>query len=78
MSYYTRPCAARGLESYRCRGRFGWIMIGAVNDDDALNEARRSWSGAEMKHIERWDGEQYVPVKDADRDQDLTPTGPGI
>lgn len=78
MSYHTRPCAAAGFESYRCRGRFGWIMIGALDDEHALSEARRSWSGAEMKHIERWDGERYVPVIAPIEDEVRDTSGPSI
>jgi hypothetical protein len=59
----NKPCAAAGLISYRCRGRYhGWIMIGAKSDKDALSEARRSWEGAFIEDIERWDGERYVVV----------------
>lgn len=58
-----RPLAAEGLISYRCRNRYGWTMIGAKDDDDALREARRSWDpGAEKQHLEVWDGLRYVPV----------------
>lgn len=78
MSYHTRPCAAAGLESYRCRGRFGWIMIGAVSDENALSEARRSWSGAEMNHIERWNGDRYVPLVSSDVDETLSQHGPRV
>lgn len=60
--YWERPCAAAGLISYRCRSRFGWIMIGAMTDDAALAEARRSWAGAARDGLERWNGNRYVPV----------------
>ena len=39
MSLTDRPLAAPGLISYRCRNRFGWTMIGARDDTDALKEA---------------------------------------
>jgi hypothetical protein len=61
--YWNRPCADASLISYRCLGRFGWIMIGAKSDDDALNEARRSWPGATPDLISRWNGNQYVPIE---------------
>ncbi len=60
--YWNRPCAAANLISYRCRGRFGWIMIGAKSDDDALSEARRSWPEATRDRIERWDGARYFAI----------------
>lgn len=59
-NHHTKPLAAPGLVSYRCRGPLGWIMIGAVDDADALNEARRSNSAARLEDLQRWDGSQYV------------------
>ena len=58
-----RPLAALGLISYRCKNRFGWTMIGARDDADALKEARRTWSGSRIEDLERWDGKQYAKVK---------------
>lgn len=53
-----RPLAVKGLTSYRYRGPFGWIMIGANGDKDALREAARSLSYARTKpvkkHLEVW------------------------
>lgn len=40
--FYDRPCAISGLVSYRYRGTYGWIMIGAKDDADAMREASRS------------------------------------
>lgn len=61
------PLAAKGLISYRYKGRFGWIMIGAKDDNDALNEAKRSISDKTHKidnvNLQIWDGMQYVGVK---------------
>lgn len=57
-----RPLAVAGLKSYRCRGRYGFIMIGAADDADALREARRSWPEATADRIEVWDGAQYAPL----------------
>ena len=34
--------AAQGFETYRYKGRFGWIYIGANSTAEALREARRS------------------------------------
>lgn len=59
--FWDRPMAASGLISYRARGRYGWIMIGARNDADAMREARRSTQNP--TNLQRWDGAEYVPVK---------------
>lgn len=61
--YFDRPCAAAGLASYRCKGRYGWIMIGATSHADALREARRSCDVARREDLEVWDGSRYVPAK---------------
>jgi hypothetical protein len=60
-----RPLAAHGLTSYRYKGRFGWIMIGAKDHEGALNEARRSTDNVVVKNLQIWDGESYVPVTNA-------------
>lgn len=61
MQFYNKPCAAHGLESYRYRGRYGWIMIGALNDADALNEARRSVQGeVSYSLLQFWNGNDYT------------------
>lgn len=57
-----KPMAAAGLTSYRCRGRYGWIMIGAKSDADAWREALRSSDEARRDTLQRWDGARYVPV----------------
>lgn len=65
MPYHERPCAAPGLISYRYRGRFGWVMIGATGVDDALRHAERSIEGAaEIGRLEVWDAQRsaYVAV----------------
>lgn len=54
------PCAAKGLVSYRAHGRFGWIMIGASDDEDAMREAKRSTPNP--TDLQVWDGRAYVPV----------------
>ena len=64
-SFTDRPCAAAGLTSYRYAGRYGWIMIGASNDRDALTEAARSTGArADLARLERWDlmTGRYCPV----------------
>jgi hypothetical protein len=51
----------RGLTSYRYAGRYGWIMIGAVDDADAIREAGRSSSAPiDPAKLQRWNGEQYA------------------
>lgn len=62
------PLAAAGLTSYRYKGRYGWIMIGANSHREALSEALRSLSdgsGASMDHLQVWDllAGRYVPVQ---------------
>ena len=60
-AYWDKPCAMRGLVSYRYAGRYGWIMIGAVDDADALSEAGRSHSDPiDPAKLQRWNGEQYA------------------
>lgn len=59
--YHDRPCAAPGLTSYRCRGRYGYIMIGARDVQDAWREARRS---SDQPHdLQVWDGAAYKDVE---------------
>ena len=33
---HNRPCAISGLTSYRLKGRYGWILIGATDHQDAI------------------------------------------
>lgn len=61
-AYWDRPCAAPGLTSYRLRQPFGWVMIGARNQADALLQALRSTDGAKLADLQVWDGSRYVPV----------------
>jgi len=56
----NRPLAAPGLTSYRCRGRYGWIMIGANSHQDAMREARRSTDAPGELQI--WTGSEYTTV----------------
>jgi hypothetical protein len=57
--YWNRPMAAKPLVSYRCKGRYGWIMIGARDDSEAMSEAFRSTD--KPQDLEVWNGQQYVP-----------------
>lgn len=56
---HDKPLAASGFTSYRCKSRYGWIMIGATGHDDAMREARRSWEGADRKDLQIWNGTKY-------------------
>jgi hypothetical protein len=62
MNYWDKPCAAHGLTSYRYKGRYGWIMIGATDDKDAISEAKRSTQGVIIDNLEVWNGKQYQGV----------------
>lgn len=57
-----RPLAVQGLTSYRYKGPYGYIMIGAVDHDDAMREAARSTRDPVTKYLQVWDGDKYVPV----------------
>lgn len=60
-----KPLASKGLKSYRYQGRYGHIMIGAKDHDDAVNEAKRSTRDpVSHEHMEMWDEKagKYVPV----------------
>ena len=64
----NRPLAAPGLRSYRSyrsRGRFGYIMIGAKDHASAHREALRSCDAAKVEDLEIWDGAEYVPATSA-------------
>lgn len=53
MNTFDKPLADHGLISYRYRGRYGWIMIGAKDDtDDAVTADK----------LEIWNGFEYVSV----------------
>ena len=62
LNITDRPLAAPCLTSYRCKGRYGWIMIGARNHDDAMAEALRSSPDAAPAGLEVWNGTRYVPT----------------
>lgn len=58
-----KPLADHGLISYRYRGRYGWIMIGAKDDTDAMREASRSTDyPVTLDKLEIWNGSEYVSV----------------
>lgn len=63
MNITGKPLADHGLTSYRYRGRYGWIMIGARDDMDAMREASRSTDyPVTLDKLEVWNGFEYVPV----------------
>jgi hypothetical protein len=58
-----KPMAMQGLISYRYRGRYGWIMIGARDDIDALKQAQRSTSDKVIiDNLQVWKGSQYAKI----------------
>lgn len=63
LNLCDKPMAAHGLISYRYKGRYGWIMIGAKDDNDALREAQRSTSDkVTMENLQIWKGSQYEQI----------------
>lgn len=64
--FSNRPCAAKGLYSFRYQGRYGPIMIGATSVDDAIYEAERSTFPVELAKLEVWDGSEgaYKAIED--------------
>lgn len=63
--YWNKPCAAHSLLSYRYRGNYGWVMIGARDNLDALREAGRSvrHSVIQLCRLEIWNGASYQRVR---------------
>ena len=60
---HNKPCAAQGLTSYRYRGTYGYIMIGASNYSDAKRQAELSTTGPiNPLRMEVWVGSKYQPV----------------
>lgn len=66
MQIKDRPCAAKGLISYRYAGNYGWIMIGAKNNQDAICEAKRSLSNGEpvIENLQVWNGCEYIKAEE--------------
>jgi hypothetical protein len=62
--FINLPLASPGLVSFRYRGAYGWIMIGARDVADALNEASRSINPAKpcLERLQVWDGSEYIPI----------------
>lgn len=60
LDLHNKPLAAEGLLSYRYRGRYGWIMIGATDTNDALREAQQSTSDpVTVDKLQKWNGVSY-------------------
>lgn len=59
--HHEKPCAAAPWHSYRYRGRYGWVMIGAMDHAEALREAARSISYHEptIDRLQVWNGWAY-------------------
>ena len=64
MDHFTnKPCAIKGLLSYRYMGRYGFIMIGALDHQDALKQAQRSTRDkVSFDRLEFWNGYTYQLV----------------
>ncbi|MCX4150002.1 MULTISPECIES: hypothetical protein [Paraburkholderia] len=60
---HDRPLAAHGLTSYRLKDRYGWIMIGARNHEEAMSEAARSTDAPRPEALQVWDGLKYIDVE---------------
>jgi hypothetical protein len=59
----NHPMAANGLITYRYRGRYGFIYIGASTDTKALIEAQRSTDDTVTPdRLERFNGQHFVGV----------------
>ncbi len=66
IPHWDKPMAAAGLTSYRYRHGRTWVMIGAPNAKQALNEALRSISrpleGVSIQYLEVWNGSKYEAI----------------
>ena len=61
------PCAPQGLTSYRYAGYYGWIMIAADCEADALKQAALSTAyPIERNRLQIWDGMKYIPILTSD------------
>lgn len=62
-SFHDRPLASAPYTSYRYRGRYGWIMIGALDHADAMREAARSTPDPiTPDRLDVWTGTAYQPI----------------
>lgn len=58
IKYWNKPCGAEGLSSYRATGRFGFIMIGARIESEAMREALRSTNSISL--LEKWNSDKGI------------------
>jgi len=57
----TDPRAVTGLKTYRYRGPYAFVWIGAKTTAEALREAKRSLDHMpDVSKLEVWNGEAYV------------------
>lgn len=64
VPYHDKTLATAGLNSYRYQGPYGWIMIGAEDDEQALREAQRSTSAkVTADKLQMWSGSSYLPTQ---------------
>lgn len=54
--------ACEPYTSYRLRSAYGWILVGAMNVDDAMRQAARSTDHPNRASLEVWNGERYIPA----------------
>jgi cobalamin biosynthesis Co2+ chelatase CbiK len=61
-----RPSAAPGKTAYRYRYGFGWIMVDAKDQDDALKKVGVATCDEDyvpnLKHLEIWNGTEYEKI----------------
>lgn len=60
--YFNKPMAAAPYISYRCEGAYGYIMIGALDHEDAWRQALLSSDTAKRETLSVWAGTKYTPV----------------
>lgn len=62
---HNKPLASPGFDSYRYKGKYGWIMLAAKSTEEALKEAKRSTTGnVDVSSLQKWDkdAKEYVDV----------------
>ena len=63
LTMSNTPMASNGLITYRYRGRYGFIYIGALTDTEAMIEAQRSTDDkVTPDRLERYNGQRFVGV----------------
>lgn len=63
MTNKDTPHAAPVLISYRCKGRYGWVRVGATSAEEALREAARSSDFIRPETLEVWAGDRFVEAR---------------